>query len=216
MAYNCPCARRCISSCISCKGAANSLTSNAARWLNHCVERGATEEKEYVELIEKLEAAQESDVVEQALAAFQAHLGMDASYITTIDAHHQTVHAIVGDADIAARYTGTVFPLEQTYCMRMLNGEIPNIVPDTRAEPLIRDLDVTRELHAYVGVPVKLSDGRVHGTLCCVSRQPRAGLRPEDLRFMQTLAGIVAARVERARGDLARLTERFRSARPSA
>ena len=103
-----------------------------------------------------------------------------------------------------------MFPVEQTYCMRMLNGEIPNIVPDTRAEPAIRDLDATREFHAYVGVPVKLSDGRVHGTLCCVSREPRTGLGPEELRFMQTLAGIVATRVERARGDLARLTERFR------
>jgi GAF domain-containing protein len=180
------------------------------------VDRAATEQPDYAELIEKLEAAQETDVVEQALAAAQAHLGMDASYITTIDARHQTIHAIIGHADAAARYTGTVFPLEQTYCMRMLNGEIPNIVPDTRDEPAIRDLDVTREFHAYVGVPVKLSDGRVHGTLCCVSREPRTGLGSEELRFMQTLAGIVAARVERARGDLARLTERFRAAPPSA
>ena len=175
------------------------------------MEHGATAQSDYAELIEKLEAAQETDVVEQALAAAQEHLGMDASYITTIDAHHQTVHAIVGDPEIAARYTGTVFPLEQTFCMRMLSGEIPNIVPDTRAEPLISGLDVARELHAYVAVPVKLSDGRVHGTLCCVSREPRTGLGSEDLRFMQTLAGIVAARVERARGDLARLTERFRT-----
>ncbi|HSC03726.1 MAG TPA: GAF domain-containing protein [Solirubrobacteraceae bacterium] len=171
--------------------------------------RASAGQSDYAELIEKLEAAQETDVVEQALAAAQQHLGMDASYITTIDGRHQTVHAIVGDADVAARYTGTVFPLEQTFCMRMLNGEVPNIVPDTRAEPVISDLEITRELHAYVGVPVRLSDGRVHGTLCCVSRQPRHGLGSEELRFMQTLADIVAARVERARGDLARLTERL-------
>jgi GAF domain-containing protein len=165
---------------------------------------------ELVELIEKLEAAQETDVVEQALAAANERLNMDASYITTIDARCQTVHAVAGDEDIAARYQGSVLPLEQTYCMRMLAGEIPNIVPDTRAEPSISGLDVTRELHAYVGVPVKLSDGRVHGTLCCVSREPRAGLGSDELRFMHVLAGIVAARIERARGDLARLTERFR------
>jgi GAF domain-containing protein len=175
------------------------------------VDRGA----DYAELIEKLEAAQESDVVEQALVAAQQRLDMDASYITTINARHQTIHAVAGDADVAARYTGTVFPVEQTYCMRMLNGEIPNVVTDTRAEPAIRDVEATREFRAYVGVPVKLSDGRVHGTLCCVSREPRAGLESEELRFMQTLAGIVATRVERARGDLARLAERSRRTEPT-
>ncbi len=168
---------------------------------------------EYTELVEKLEAAQEADVVEKALAAAQQHLNMDASYITTIDARHQTIHALVGDEDITARYQGTVFPVEQTYCMRMLNGEIPNVVPDTREEPAIRDLPVTGEFHAYVGVPIKLADGRVHGTLCCVSREPREGLGAEELRFMQVLAGIVATRLDRVRGDLARLTERFRVTR---
>jgi GAF domain-containing protein len=177
------------------------------------VDPSATAQSDYAELIEKLEAAQESDVVAQALAVAQQHLGMDASYITTIDAHTQTIHAMAGDPDVTARYTGTVFPLEQTYCLRMLNGEIPSVVPDTRAEPAISDLEVTREFHAYVGVPVKLSDGRVHGTICCVSHEPRSGLGSEELRFMETLAGIVAARVERARGDLARLTEKFRAAR---
>jgi len=205
----------CISSCSTREGAAKSSHPEAPRWLNRSVDRGATE-SEYAELIDKLEAAQESDVVEQALAAAQQHLNMDASYITTIDARNQTIHAIVGDADTAARYTGTVFPVEQTYCMRMLSGDIPNIVPDTREEPAISGLAVTQEFHAYVGVPVRLSDGRVHGTLCCVSREPRSGLGSEELRFMQTLAGIVATRVEKARGDLARLTERFRPARPPA
>jgi GAF domain-containing protein len=165
---------------------------------------------EYEELIEKLESAHETEVVEQALVAAREHLDMDASYITTIDSRNQTFHAIVGDPDIVNRSQGRVFPLEQTYCMRMLNGDIPNAVPDTRAEPAIRGLAVTREIHAYVGVPVKLSDGRIHGTFCCVSRQTRSGISPEEVRFMRVLADIVAARVERVYGDIARLTERFK------
>jgi GAF domain-containing protein len=168
-------------------------------------------ESEYAELLEKLGAAQETDVVKQALAAAQQHLSMDASYITTIDSRQQTIHAIASDPDTVKRYQGMVFPLELTYCMRLLNGEIPNIVPDTRAEPAIRDLAVTQEFHAYIGVPVKLSDGRVHGTLCCVSRETRPDLRPDELRFMQVLADIVAARLDKVHGDLARLTEGFRA-----
>jgi GAF domain-containing protein len=183
--------------------------------LNRPVQRGATEQQpsDYDDLLQKLEAAQEADVVEQALAAAREHMGMDAAYITAIDSRHQTIHAILGDPDVAERYQDSVLPIEQTYCMRMLNGDIPNVVPDTRAQPALHDLAATREIGAYVGVPVRLSDGRVHGTLCCVSRVPKEGIGSDELRFMQTLAGIVATRLERAQGDLARLTERFRRSR---
>jgi GAF domain-containing protein len=152
-------------------------------------------------------------VVEQALTAARAQLGMDAAYISTIDSRHQTVHAILGAPEVVDRFQDAVVPIEQTYCMRMLNGDIPNVVPDTGAQPALHDLSVTREIGAYVGVPVRLSDGRVHGTLCCVSRKPNDKLGADELRFMQILAGIVATRLERARGDLARLTERFRKNR---
>ena len=170
---------------------------------------------EYKELIEKLEVAKEIEVLEQALTAAQQHLGMDASYITTTDSRIQTIHAMVGDPDLVNRYRGTVFPVEQTYCMRMLSGAIPNAVPDTRAEPAISNLAVTRDVHAYVGVPVKLSDGRVHGTFCCVSREARPAVTREEVRFMQVLADIVAARVEQVHGDMARLTERFTPEQPA-
>jgi len=166
---------------------------------------------EYAEAIDRIEAAQESDVVERALAAARERLGMDAAYVTTIDPHVQTLHAIVGEADIVNTYQGAVIPVEHTFCQRMLNGEIPNVVPDTRAEPAMRDLEATHEFGAYIGVPVRLSDGAVHGTLCCVSREAKFDIGSEDLRFMQVLAGIIAARVEQARGDMARLTERFRA-----
>ena len=166
---------------------------------------------DYADAIGRIEAAQESDVVERALAAARDRLAMDASYVTTIDPTEQTIHAIVGQPDIVNTYTGVVMPVEHTFCQRMLNGEIPNVVRDTRAEPAMRDLDATREFGAYIGVPVRLSDGRIHGTLCCVSREPKFDIGPEDLRFMQVLAGIIATRVEQAHGDMARLTARFRT-----
>jgi GAF domain-containing protein len=164
--------------------------------------------------LRRIEAAEENDVVEQALSAAREHLSMDASYITTIDSEHQTIEAIVGDPELLRHYEGAAIPVEQTFCVRMLNGEIPNVVLDTRAEPAISHLDAAREFGAYVGVPVRLSDGRVHGTLCCVSKETRAGSGISDLRFMEVLAGIVAARVEQAQGNMARLTKRLSRTQP--
>jgi GAF domain-containing protein len=171
------------------------------------VEYGATSED--VEALRRIEAAQESDVVEQALTAARERLQMEAAYVTTIDSEKQTIEAILGEM-AASVSPGTQVPLEQTYCARMLSGEIANIVPDTHAEPALSDLWATRHIGAYVGVPVRLSDGRVHGTLCCVSREPVDGLGDAELRFMRVLASIVATRVEQAQGDFARLTERLR------
>ena len=165
---------------------------------------------DYDEILEKLESAQEAEVVELALVAAQERLGMDASYITTMDSRIQTIHAMISDPETVDRFQGRVFPVEQTFCLRMLGGEIPNAVPDTRAEPAVSELPGTALFHAYVGVPVKLSDGSLHGTLCCVSRETRPALGPDEVRFMQVLADMVAARVDRVHGDIARLTERFR------
>jgi GAF domain-containing protein len=159
-----------------------------------------------VRALNQIEAAEESDAVAQALTAARDHLGMDVAYITTMDGRHQTIDAVVGGIEGVPLIQGAAIPIEQTYCMRMLNGDAPNLIPDTRAEPAVRDLEATRRIGAYLGVPVKLADGRFHGTLCCVSERARADLGDEELRFIQVLADIVAARVERAEGDLARLT----------
>lgn len=168
---------------------------------------------DYAEMLRRIEAAHEQDVVEQALTAARDRLCMDAAYITTMDPRQQTIDALVGESSALGLSEGLVVPIEQTYCRHMLSGQMPSIVPDTRAEPLVRDLIATRTIGAYVGVPVTLADGRLHGTLCCVSSQPQDGLGDEELRFMQVLAGIIASRVDQAEGDVERLLERHRSGR---
>jgi GAF domain-containing protein len=169
----------------------------------------------YVELLRQIEAAQEQDVIEQALTAARERLSMDASYITTMDEHGQRIDAVVGAIEGVPIVPDAVVPLDQTYCMRMLSGEIPNLIPDTRSEPAVRDLEASQRIRAYVGVPVTLSDGRVHGTLCCVSERPCTRLGGDELHFMRVLADMVAARVEHPQGDLTRSTERLRE-RPQA
>lgn len=166
---------------------------------------------EYLEALRQIEAAHESYSVEQALAVAREQLRMDATYVTAIDSRQQTIEAIVGDVGGLGVRPGHVMPIEQTYCARMLSGGMPNVVPDTSREPAVRELAITRAIGSYIGVPVKLSDGRVHGSLCCVSHEARNDLGEQELRFMQVLAGIVATRVERARGELAGRTERLKS-----
>lgn len=185
--------------------------SQSCRWFNGRV----GPDDEYLDDLRRIEAAEETDVVERALTAARERLGMDAAYVGTFDEHAQTILAVVGDSNASELQSGGSIPLEETYCVRMLSGQIPNVVPDTRADPAVQDMRASSLIGAYVGVPVILASGEVHGTLCCVSSAARPDLGAEELRFMFVLAEIVARRVDQAKTDLARLTGRFRAADPA-
>ena len=62
---------------------------------------------------------------------------------------------------------------------------------DERARPL--------GVGAYVGVPVRLVDGTVYGSLCCVSDHPAPALRERDARLLDVLARIIADQIDRER-----------------
>jgi GAF domain-containing protein len=149
------------------------------------------------ELIKRVEAASDELTVALALAVGRDRLGMEVAYVTTIDSKEQTVHALMGDPSAVGLSTGTTYPVQETYCRRMLDGALPSVVPDTTAEPAIRDLSATENIGAYIGVPVTFSDGAVHGTLCSISKSPQSHIGESEARFMRALAAIIAKRLER-------------------
>lgn len=150
------------------------------------------------EVLDRLAAAHEADAIERALLAARERLGMDAAYVSHIDSRRQRVDELSGDSTGLGFQTGAEIPIEDSYCARMLRGELPNLVPDTSVEPVLAGLPPTERIGSYVGVPVVLSDGTVHGSLCCASTEPKVHLGDAEVAFLRVLAGMVAARVERA------------------
>lgn len=112
------------------------------------MEAGAPSEYELA--ARQIRDARESDVVERALSAARERLGMDAAYIATVDSRKQTIEVMVGKTNAEALVEGAVIPVDQTYCARMLKGEIPNIVSDVSAEPELRNVTVIRSIGAYI------------------------------------------------------------------
>jgi EAL domain-containing protein (putative c-di-GMP-specific phosphodiesterase class I) len=62
----------------------------------------------------------------------------------------------------------------------------------------VQDLAVTASagIAAYVGVPVHLWDGRLYGTLCCLSHTAQPSLDERDVRFMHVLATVISDQIE--------------------
>ncbi len=50
---------------------------------------------------------------------------MGAAYIATVDSRQQTIEAMIGVTNADALVEGAVIPVEETYCARMLAGQIP-------------------------------------------------------------------------------------------
>ena len=98
---------------------------------------------------------------------------------------------------------GDAIPLEGTYCRRMVDGALPNAVGDTSKEDGAKSLDVTRDagIGSYVGVPLRLSDGRVWGSLCCLSHSTDESLGEQEVGFMGESVSPAAARLNGGNGE---------------
>lgn len=125
---------------------------------------------------------------------------MDAAFVTEVSGAGIELRAMEDDTKPSFGLTaGTSIPLAESYCKQVIDGRLPNTVPDAEAEERTSGLDVTREagIGAYAGFPLRLSDGSVYGALCCLSHSPDPRLRDRDLRLTGELARGLTVRRER-------------------
>lgn len=141
--------------------------------------------------------------VRRILALARSQLGMDVAYVAENTGGEQRFVAIEGDPAQFGVSEGSVLPLADTYCARMLAGRIPHAVPDTGTEPELATLAITTDagVGAYLGVPLELPDGRPYGTLCCVSRAPSPALGHREVELAEFLAMLIADQIDRDERD---------------
>jgi EAL domain-containing protein (putative c-di-GMP-specific phosphodiesterase class I) len=137
--------------------------------------------------------------IDRMLSLARAALDMDVAFVSAFADGEAIVEAADGDTESFGVRLGTQVPLVETYCQRMLKGRLPSVIRDAMHDPRTADLPITRdaEIGAYVGVPVRLWDGSLYGTLCCLSHDPEPTLNARDIRFMRVVAEIVAEQLDR-------------------
>ena len=143
------------------------------------------------------------EAVEHMLSDVRRALRMDVAFVSELVGDELVLRALEGDAESFGWQEGESFPIDESYCKRVLDGRIPQVVPDARREDATKDLRVTSEadMGCYCAVALVLSDGRLYGTLCCVSHEPDPHLRERDLGIMERTARWLVEQLER-RGRL--------------
>jgi HD-GYP domain-containing protein (c-di-GMP phosphodiesterase class II) len=139
-----------------------------------------------------------STSVQKILATAREVLGMDVAFVSRFTEERMMFRALEGDARSFGWREGEGLPLAGTFCKRLVEGTLPSVIPDTRNDERVNRLDMMREadIGSYVGVPLRFSDGRVYGTLCCLSHISNPRLQEQDARFMHVLARLAADQLE--------------------
>ena len=141
--------------------------------------------------------------IEDMLRDVREAFRMDVAFVSEFAGDELVFRKLEGDAESFGWQEGQSFPLDESYCKRVLDGRIPDVVPDAKREHATKNLRVTSEadMGSYCAVALVLSDGRLYGTLCCVSHEPDPWLRESDLGIMERTAKWLVEQLER-RGQL--------------
>jgi EAL domain-containing protein (putative c-di-GMP-specific phosphodiesterase class I) len=133
------------------------------------------------------------------LSIVRKHLDMEVAFIAkfvnksrvfaVVSAKSNTLPINVNDSD----------PIEETYCAKIVDKVIPNIIPNTNNNVVTSKLPITDKLSigSYIGVPIKLSSGKIYGTFCCYKLSPDDTLNQRDLSFLSAVADIATELIEK-------------------
>jgi EAL domain-containing protein (putative c-di-GMP-specific phosphodiesterase class I) len=140
-----------------------------------------------------------SDVEQQIARLLQSarrKLNLSVAFLSRIDETSRTMQVV--DSTLTALQDGYSGPRESGFCLAVVEGRLPRVMPDVRDFPeamLLHPGDLP-QMRGHVGVPVVLSDGAVYGTFCAfgVDTDPEVSVR--DLAVMEVLADAAAMLIE--------------------
>ncbi len=143
--------------------------------------------------------SQRHGFLEDAFAAIRTHLGMDVAFISEFTEGRRVFRHVDAAKPNPPIQVDQGDPLEETYCQRVVDGRLPELIADALELPEAMTLPVTQTLpvRAHLSVPIRLSDGRIYGTFCCFSANPDASLNDRDIALLRIFADLTARHIER-------------------
>ncbi|MBA6224046.1 EAL domain-containing protein [Colwellia sp. MB02u-18] len=138
-------------------------------------------------------------MLNKILSIVRKHLDMEVAFISKfinkdrvfkiVDSKNEMLPINVGDSD----------PIEESYCAKIVDNVLPNIIHNTKENDITSKLAITDKLSigSYIGVPIKLSTGEIYGTFCCYKQTPDETLNQQDLSFLNAIADIASELIEK-------------------
>lgn len=131
----------------------------------------------------------------RCLRVVRLHLGMDVAFLSRFRETDRVLDHVDGPPD-GPIHEGQILPFADGYCMRVVQGELPQLIPDTSLVPAAQCIPATWQIPigSHMSVPIQVG-GRIYGTLCCFSFLPRHDLGERDIGMLRAFAEIFALRL---------------------
>ncbi|SOX54333.1 PAS/PAC and GAF sensor-containing diguanylate cyclase/phosphodiesterase [Mycobacterium ahvazicum] len=145
-----------------------------------------------------VEPANSEALVQTLLGLLRRRLGLDTAWIASFHQGMQVVELVDGDTPALSLTPGDRSSLSGSYGVRVIDGRLPAVIPDTSADRTASVLPRTREmgLGAYVGIPLHGPGGSTVGMVCAVSQHPKPHLAHIDLQIVNKMADLIGALLE--------------------
>jgi diguanylate cyclase (GGDEF)-like protein/PAS domain S-box-containing protein len=142
-----------------------------------------------------------SQFLAHALGAMRAHLRMDVAFISEFTEGRREFRHVDSANPNPPIQPGGSDPLEESYCQRVVDGRLPELIPDAFNFPAAMELPATTAVpvRAHLSVPIRLQDGGVYGTLCCFSYTPDHSLNERDVQMMKVFADLTGRQIDQER-----------------
>ena len=137
--------------------------------------------------------------MQEALRAIRTHMDMDVAFIAHFTNGNRVFRYVDSKDANPPIAVGGSDPLEDSYCQRVVDGRLPEIIPDAFLNSHAMTMPVTQVLpvRAHISLPIIMKNGVIYGTFCCFSYSPDQSLNERDLSMMKVFAELVARQLER-------------------
>lgn len=137
--------------------------------------------------------------VKRALAVIRSHLGMEVAYVSEFVDNQSVFREVDAPGLEALIKPGDSRSLDDVYCRHILSGRLPELIPDTAANPIAAAMPITKaaNIGSHMSVPIRLADGSTYGMFCCLGFHANPTLNQRDLGMMKAFAELAAFDINR-------------------
>lgn len=139
--------------------------------------------------------------VPDILHAVREHLKMEVAFVSEFTQGQRMFRYVDSSWAKSPVQVGAGGPLEESYCQRVVDGRLPELINDAQTNATAAELEATFAVPvgAHMSVPIRLSDGSIYGTFCCFSRSADTSLNLRDLNLMRVFAELAGKMIDRER-----------------